>query len=205
MPTKRLHYYSGLFLTIFIALHLLNHLLSMGGVDTHIHAMKILRMGYRNPLVEALLLLAVGIQIVSGGKLFFQKRPHAVHFFEKLHIGSGAYLALFLLIHLSAVMAGRWMLHLDTNFYFGVAGLNYFPTLLFFVPYYGLAILAFGGHIASIHYQKMQQNIGSFTPYQQSMGILIVTILLTICIFYGLTNALTGVTIPQEYDVLIGK
>jgi hypothetical protein len=40
-------------------------------------------------------------------------------------------MALFLIIHVSAVLTGRFILHLDTNFYFGVAGINNFPFSLF--------------------------------------------------------------------------
>jgi len=102
-------------------------------------------------------------------------------------------------------MGGRFFLNLDTNFYFGVAGLNTFPFNLFFVPYYGLAILSIFGHIAAIHSQKMKNSIFGWSPKQQANFILIKGIVLTVVIFYGLTNGFSGVEIPQEYNVLIGK
>ena len=109
------------------------------------------------------------------------------------------------MIHLSAVLVGRYFLSLDTNFYFGVAGLNSFPLNLFFIPYYGLAILSFFGHIAAIHNKKMKYKILHLTPEQQSKTILILGIFVTLIIFYGLTNHFKGVTIPAEYKILIGK
>jgi len=96
-------------------------------------------------------------------------------------------------------------LGLDTNFYFGVAGINTFPFSLFFVPYYGLAILSFFAHIASIHAHKMKKNIFGFLPYQQSNVILIFGVIITLVIFYGLTNHFNGVEIPKEFNILIGK
>jgi hypothetical protein len=42
-------------------------------------------------------------------------------------------------------------------------------------------------------------------PYKQSYGILIIGIVLTLIILYGLTNGFNGVEIPKEYDILIGK
>ena len=111
----------------------------------------------------------------------------------------------FFLNHLSAVFVGRVFLKLDTNFYFGVAGLNSFPTNLFFIPYYALAIISFFGHIAAIHNKKMKINIFSLEINTQSKIILIFGILLTIIIFYGLTNHFEGVVIPKRYQVLIGK
>jgi hypothetical protein len=154
MTVKKLHYISGLTIAIFVGLHLFNHLCSILGANKHIEIMNLLRVFYRNIFVESILLIAVLVQIISGLKLFWANRKTTISNFEKLHIYSGLYLAIFFIIHLSAVLGGRLVLHLDTNFYFGVAGLNTFPFNLFFIPYYGLAIFALFGHIAAIHNKK---------------------------------------------------
>lgn len=190
---------------MFVGLHLFNHVCSIYGADKHIEIMNLFRLFYRNIFIEIILLLVVLVQIISGLKLFKTNRKLAVSNFDKLHIWTGLYLAFFFVIHLTAVLGGRFFLHLDTNFYFGVAGLNTFPMNLFFIPYYGLAIFSFFGHIACIHNKKMKQNIFSLTPNGQSRAILLFGICLTILIFYGLTNHFNGVKIPTEYNVLIGK
>lgn len=205
MKIRRLHYISGLTITVFVGLHLFNHFLSIFGADAHVQMMDKLRVVYRNPIIEILLLIAVFVQIGSGLKLFFSKRKSASNFYEKLQVRTGLYLAFFLLFHTSAVLVGRYILNLDTNFYFGVAGLNTFPTSLFFVPYYSLAILSFFGHLAGIHYQKMRKTLFGFTVEQQSKIILIKGFIVTLVIFYGLTNGFLGVEIPEEYNILIGK
>jgi hypothetical protein len=205
MTTKKIHHISGLAITIFVGLHLFNHTLSIFGADRHIEVMNTLRLFYRNIFLETVLLIAVLVQIISGLKLFITNRKIATTQFEKLHIWTGLYLAIFFIIHLTAVLGGRLFLHLDTNIYFGVAGLNSFPFNLFFIPYYGLAILSFFGHIASIHNKKMIKSIFGLTPKRQSFVILTFGFVLTILIFYGLTNHFNGVTIPKEYNVLIGK
>ncbi|NBB22379.1 hypothetical protein GVN20_23700 [Runella sp. CRIBMP] len=205
MTIKKIHYISGLTITLFVGLHLFNHSLSVWGAEKHIEMMNTLRLFYRNLFVETILLLAVFTQIVSGLKLFKTNRKTAVSYFEKLQIWTGLYLAFFFIIHLSAVLGGRHVLQLDTNFYFGVAGLNAFPFNLFFVPYYGLAILSFFGHVAAIHNKKMKKSVLGLTPNQQSALIVALGFILTIFIFYGLTNHFNGVTIPKEYEVLIGK
>ena len=202
---KKLHYISGITITIFIGIHLFNHAWSIFGAENHIELMNTLRLFYRNKFVETILLIAVSVQIVSGLKLFLTTRKYAISNFEKLHIWSGMYLALFFVIHLSAVLGGRYILKLDTNFYFGVAGLSTFPFNLFFVPYYGLAIISFFGHISAIHHKKMQKTILGLSPNTQSKSILAFGIGLTFIIFYGLTNEFKGVEIPKEYQVLIGK
>lgn len=205
MSIKKWHYGAGIFISVFIVLHLCNHVVSVFGAAAHLTFMDNLRVVYRNVVIESLLLLAVLLQVISGLRLFWQKRKTATSFYEKLQRWSGFYLAMFFVIHLSAVLGGRYWLGLDTNFYFGVAGLNNYPFCLFFVPYYGLAIFSFFAHIASIHHQKMQKELLGVTVTQQSNIILVLGVVGTGIILYGLTNGLEGVTIPQEYEVLIGK
>ena len=158
-----------------------------------------LRLLYRNVFMETALLLAVAWQIFSGGKLFWQKRKTAAGFFEQLQIWTGAYLAVFFLIHVSAVLAGRYVLHLDTNLYFGAAGLNLFPFNLFFIPYYGFAVIAFFGHIAAFHSQRMQSRALGLSPKNQALAIFLMGGLTTFLILYAMTGRFSGLGIPPEY------
>lgn len=201
---KKLHQLSGIIISIYVGLHLVNHCYSVLGAEKHIELMSTFRILYRNIFIETLLLIAVANQIYSGLKLFIANRKIAHTFFEKLPIYSGLYLAVFLVIHVSAVLVGRLLLNLDTNFYFGVAGLNHFPTNLFFIPYYALAIISFFGHIAAVHNKKMKRNIYGITPIIQAKLILYFGCGLTILIFFGLTNQFRGVQIPQTYHILLG-
>jgi hypothetical protein len=121
MTIKKIHYISGLTIALFVGLHLFNHICSIFGGDKHIEIMNVLRHFYRNFFVETILLLAVLVQLISGLKLFRTNIKIAKTNFEKLHIWTGLYLAIFFVIHLSAILGGRLFLHLDTNFYFGVA------------------------------------------------------------------------------------
>jgi hypothetical protein len=205
MNIKKLHHLSGITIAVFVGLHLFNHLASLFGADRHIEIMTSLRYFYRNVFVETILLIAVFVQIVSGLQLFNSNRKNAISGFEKLHIWSGLYLAIFFVLHLGAVFGGRIFLQLDTNFYFGVAGLNTFPFNLYFIPYYGLAILSFFGHFASIHHKKMRAEFFGLTPSTQSKLILFFGFGLMLVIFYGLTNHFKGLAIPEEYNVLIGR
>lgn len=196
---------SGIIVTVFIILHLVNHTASIFGPGVHISIMTCLRQFYRNPFAETILLTAVSIQIISGLRLFMTNREGVKTNFDRLQRGSGLYLAIFLVIHISAVSVGRILLHLDTNFYFGVAGLNSFPINLFFIPYYGLAVLSFFAHIASIHARKMKVNILGIHPLTQAKVIFVFGFLLVVIILYGLTNQFKGVSVPVEYNVLTGK
>ncbi len=202
---KRIHYVSGLIIVCFVGLHLFNHAVSISGAESHIACMNQLRSIYRTTIGETILLGAVLLQVISGVRMFFRQRQSATGFFEKLQLWSGLYLAVFFVIHLGAVFTGRYILLLDTNFYFGVAGLNTFPHKLFFVPYYGLAILAFFGHLAAIHRKKMRREVMRLPADLQSKFVLVAGVVATLVILYGLTNGFKGVEIPEEYNLLIGK
>ncbi len=203
MSLRKLHYCSAIIITGFIVLHLFNHVASLISIKKHIEMMDTFRKIYRNPFAEIVLLMAVMFQVFSGIRMFSIQRKTATGFFEKLQLWSGLYLAIFFMIHLSAVMAGRFILQMDTNFYFGAAGLNQFPFNLFFIPYYSLAIFSFFAHIASVHYRKMKSRNRDAT--MQSRLIIIVGVSTVFILMYGLTNGFNGVAIHSEYGILIGK
>lgn len=198
MIKLRLHRFSALVLGLFILAHLLNHLVSLVSVDQHISWMDSLRKVYRHPLAETFLLLAVGVQVATGIGLLFRKKGKNT-FYEQLQRWSGAYLGLFLLFHLAAVFTGRLLLGVDTNVYFGAAGLNTFPYYLFFVPYYGLAIMSLFGHFAAIHRRKMKCRVLGLTVLQQTQILLLLGGITTLAIFYGLTDGFYGIDLPEEY------
>ena len=203
MRMRSVHYFSGLLIAVFIFFHLVNHLCSLASIDKHMAYMQQFRKIYRNLWVEIPLLGAVLVQLYTGIQLVRNKPKKITGFYNRLQIWTGLYMAFFLVIHVGAVIMGRLFLHLDTNFYFGAAGINSFPFNLFFIPYYTLAIWSFFGHIAAIHYQKMSRK--NRYANRQSAIILGMGIVISIVILYGLTGGFKGVPIPASYDVLIGK
>ncbi|MCM5663384.1 hypothetical protein [Galbibacter mesophilus] len=189
---KRLHFISGIAVTVFIVLHFFNHLTSVFSIETHIAVMDSLRKFYRNVFIEPIIIAAFLFQIASGLWLVFKKRKGKTDSFEKIQMISGVYLALFLLVHLAAVYKGRYELNLDTNFYYGATGINKYPSNVFFIPYYGLAMLSFFGHISGAHARKMKRNVLSITPKKQAYLLFLFGVIITLLIFFGLTNKLTG-------------
>jgi hypothetical protein len=148
---KKVHGISGLCVAAFVAAHLLNHssvLWSAETIDTHVAMMRVLRVVYRNAIVEALLLLCCAIQSVSGLTLLHRRWSlKGLPLMERLRNWSGAYLSFFIVAHVVAVLSAR-ATGIDTNFLFGVAGLNTWPFVLIFVPYYSAAIWSFLVHVA---------------------------------------------------------
>lgn len=200
----RLHFFSGLIIAAFTGAHLFNHFFSFCGADAHIAVMDTLRLVYRHIAAETVLIVAVLIQVVSGLSIYRKRRQLVKTGWEILHLYSGLYLAFFLLLHVSAILTGRLYFKLDTNFYFGVAGLSTFPFYFFFIPYYLLAIAAFFGHIAAIHHRKMKRAVLGLSPSTQSTGILVSGIIVAAVLIVGLTNEFRGFEIPVEYYRTLG-
>jgi succinate dehydrogenase hydrophobic anchor subunit len=146
-PPRRLHRAAGAILAVFVVVHVANHLAGLAGVDAHVRFMETARRVYRQPVVEAVLLLCVVLQAGSGLRMLWAGRQRRRGLLPWLQAGSGATIALFLAIHVSAVFVGRGVGGLDTNFYFAAAGLHVWPFVLFFAPYYFLAVAALFVHV----------------------------------------------------------
>ena len=201
---RRLHRLSAVLIALFAAVHLANHLAALRGIDAHIAFMEAARVVYRQPLVEAVLLACVAFQVASGLTLVLRGRRERRGVVAWLQAGAGAYLALFLLIHVSAILFGRIGLDLDTNFWYAAAGFHVPPYPLFFVPYYFLAVVALFAHLACARYwgaQAAGRRPGMATialPTLAGTAIGIAIVLLFAGAFYP-------VNVPVEYKATYSR
>lgn len=141
---RTLHRLSGCVLALFVLMHVLQHLAVLGGAGAHLAVMETLRVLYRWPPVEGLLLGCVVVQLVTGVRLAWSARAPG----QRLARLSGLYLLAFLGIHTSAVLLARDG-GIDTNIYFAAAGMHAWPSAAFFYPYYLLAVVAVAVHLGS--------------------------------------------------------
>jgi hypothetical protein len=147
------HGLSALAIACFVLFHLANHLSGLIGPDLHTAVMKAGRTVYRSTFVEPVLVTLLLFQIVSGLTLFWRWSALKADIFRAFQIGSGLYLAVFLLAHLnSAFISARAVHHIDTNWAWA-AGL---PTGLIrdgwnirLLPHYAFGALFVLGHLAS--------------------------------------------------------
>lgn len=206
MKTRSLrgaHALSASVLSVFVFAHLANHLAALGGMAAHTAFLHAARLVYRQPWVEALLLASVAFQVASGLALVIRgrsrrHRPNAPPpRVPRIQAASGAYLAAFLLLHVSAVLAGRIVLKLDTDFRFAAAGFHVWPFPIFFIPYYFCAVLAFFTHLACAgwrHADPARPRLRlAFLSAPIALGLL-VAVLIPLC--------LGGVLIPVEIPAL---
>ncbi len=195
----KLHRSSAMIIGLFVLLHLVNHAAAFAGVQMHMEVMERLRGAYRHPLAETLLLICVLFQIGSG--LFFVVRRWGQRqgFFELAQAASGAYLAFFLLVHVSAVLGGRYLLGLDTNFWFAAAGLNLLPYAFFFVPYYFLAVVAFFTHVACALHWLTRERFSRLLRDRAAYAVMGSAVLFSALLVTAFSGGFFPLEIPAEY------
>lgn len=186
---RRLHRAAAGVLAVFLAVHIANHLAALGGVDVHVQFMERARRVYRQPVVETVLLLGVVLQALSGLRMVWTGRHRRRGALARLQAVSGAYLALFLVIHVTAVLAGRAIGGLDTNFYFAAAGLHVWPFVLFFAPYYFLAVAALFVHVGCA-----LRRGPALVAWMSGAGIVVAALIVAV-----LMGAMVPVAIPATY------
>jgi hypothetical protein len=142
---RRLRRTCDVVLAVFVLFHLLNHLSLAAGSDVYLLVMSGLRSIYRARFVEPILLLTVAAHVATS---IFLIQPRLTGFLARRdwRLVSEIYLAIFLTTHVFAVLWARLRLGLDTNLWFGAAGFHVWPWPLFFVPYYGLAVVAYAAY-----------------------------------------------------------
>ena len=203
MTLRTLHRSSAILIALFAVLHIANHLAGLGGVATHIAFMDTARLVYRNLAVELVLLLCVAFQVGSGLTLVLRGWKQRRGFMPWLQVLSGAYLSFFLLVHVSAILSGRMLLNLDTNFYFAAAGFHVPPYPFFFVPYYFLAVVALFTHLACAVYWQVQGRprwvhvLVVAVPAGVSMVLALLIVLL-------MAGKLQPVEVPSKYKATYG-
>jgi hypothetical protein len=198
LKLRQLHRWSALVLAIFLVLHIGNHVAGLAGQDWHITYMALAREFYRHRFIEPVLLALILWQAVSGLTLLWRARKRSRDVLGWMQQLSGFYLSIFLLIHVGAVLSGRLVLGLDTDFRFAAAGFHVSPFIWFFAPYYFLAILSLFVYAGCGLYWNLQwltmryrlSILGSFCIAGVLAGLLIVL---------SLAGMLYPVDIPQNY------
>lgn len=190
---RRIHRISAVVVGLFALAHLINHVLAVDGIATHIAFMNGIRTVTRHPLGELVLGISVWLQVISGlsGLRNAWRRAGRVARIQAL---TGAYLAFFLLAHTSAVGLARTIWGLNTNFYFaaGVFTTGFLPV--FFIPYYAMAVLALPLHLGCVLYLRLPKT----SPRQWAFVVpVVLSILLMSAIVPAFSGRLYPITLPS--------
>lgn len=195
----KIHRMGACVLGAFLTLHLFNHLLAIGSPEAHIHFMEAYRAVYRNRVVEIILLLCSASQVASG-LTFVRRRWRDRHEgLDPLQLGSGLYLAFFLLVHVGAVLAGRMRFGLDTNFYYAAAGMHVLPYRYFFMPYYFLAVLAITVHLARALHWLAHDRLSAGALRVAKTLLVVSGVAVATLIVAAFSGGLYDVAVPAKY------
>ncbi len=138
------------FITLFLSLHLGNHLTALLSTETHMAVMKVLRLFYRAALVEPLVIAAACFLIVSGLAMAWRWSALPSDRFRAFQLASGVYLAVAITSHVNAVLyLARVHLGIESDWNFGIgapAGLIHDAWNIRLLPYYALAVFAVVAH-----------------------------------------------------------
>jgi len=137
----------------FVLFHLANHLSGLAGPGVHAAIMKTGRTVYRAAAVEPVLILLLLFQVASGLRLAWRWSGLRNDAFRIFQIGSGAYLAAFILTHLnSALISARTVHKIETDWAWASgapAGLIQDAWNIRLLPHYALGVFFIAGHLSS--------------------------------------------------------
>ncbi|WP_166300418.1 hypothetical protein [Bradyrhizobium sp. 2S1] len=138
---------------LYVAFHLTNHLLGLLGPEVHAAVMKIGRVVYRSSVVEPVLVALMLFQVAVGVRLAGRWSALPADAYRVFQIGSGIYLAAFIVTHLnSAFVSARAVHHIDTNWAWASGaptGLIHDAWSIRLVPHYALSVFFVLAHLTS--------------------------------------------------------
>ena len=146
-----MHGISALAILVFVAFHLSNHLFGLFGPVMHAQVMAIGRVVYRSRSVEPVFVAILLFQVASGLKLAWRWSARPLDTAGVIQVGSGAYLAAFILTHLnSAFVSARWVHHIPTDWAWATGapdGLLLDAWNIRLLPHYALGVFFVITHV----------------------------------------------------------
>ncbi len=101
-------------LLLFVGPHIANHLAGLWNGPVHIEIMNAVRRVYRDDIVQPMLLMLIGFQILTGTVLVGRRLRMPSDFLGTIQTMSGVYVGVYFLAHMTAVFAARYA-GTDTN------------------------------------------------------------------------------------------
>lgn len=155
-PVSRLRVAHGVVAALvltFVLFHLSNHLLGLVGPELHASVMKAGRRVYRSAVVEPVLIGLMLFQVISGARLAWRWSGVPVDAYRVFQIGSGTYLAAFIVTHLnSALVSARTVHKIETGWAWASGaptGLIHDAWNIRLLPHYAFGVFFILAHLAS--------------------------------------------------------
>lgn len=152
-PWRVAHGIAAAVIACYVLFHLTNHLFGLAGPETHAAIMRAGRTVYRSALIEPLLVILLLFQVASGVRLAWRWSSFRLDAYRIFQVGSGAYLAAFILTHMnSALVSARSVHKIDTDWGWASGapvGLIHDAWNIRLLPHYALGVFFIIGHLSS--------------------------------------------------------
>lgn len=105
------HGVAAVLILMFVTFHLFNHLTGLLGPEAHARVMKLGRAVYRSPLIEPVLVTLLLFQVLGGITMAYRCSARPLDLARAIQVGSGAYLAAFILTHMNSAFVSARLVH----------------------------------------------------------------------------------------------
>lgn len=147
------HGIAGAIVLLFVAFHLFNHLFGLAGPHAHAQIMELGRKIYRSSFVEPVLVVALLFQVLGGLRLAWNWSSIGSDNYRIFQVGSGVFLAVFILGHLNAVFVfARTYAGIETGWNFASGdpvGMIKDPWGIRLLPHYSIGVFFIITHLFS--------------------------------------------------------
>jgi hypothetical protein len=178
---------------VFLAPHLFNHLLGVFGTDVHRAVMDVLRVLYRNAVLEPIIIVAFFFQILSGLVLIRPKTISRADLLDALQTASGAYLTLFIASHINSVFTLARYFGTETDYKWAVGdpvGLVADAWNIRLLPHYSLAVFFLIAHLAcGLRVVMRNHHVRPSVYTASTWGVIMLGALVTAIITAGMIGA----------------
>ena len=191
---RSLHSLNARLLLVFIAAHLVAHLMAVFGPDAQQAALDLQRPVYRARIIEPVLIALFVGQVGLGLVLLLRRFGTGERTaWSWVQMASGAYLAVFILNHiLLGILMARMDGSIETGFYFAAATVVTAPAKYGFIPYYGLGIIALFAHLAAaLHWRGHGRGV--------TLSLVGVGIVCAVAIVGAYAGLFYAIELPPEY------
>lgn len=185
-----LHGLSAALITIFVAFHLFNHLMGLIGPNAHARVMRAGRLVYRSDLGQPMLVGLLLFQVATGLVLAWRRVRTDLTAARLIQIGSGVYLAAFILTHVNSALSARLVHHVDTNWAWATSapeGLIMSAWGIRLLPHYALGVFFVTAHLFSgLRGVLLAHRVQAATTNRIWQGGMVVAAVISVLIASGL-------------------
>jgi hypothetical protein len=175
----------------FIGPHIVNHAAGFWSGSVHIAIMSVLRRVYRDDIVQPVLLVFIGFQILSGTALVRRRMRMPSDFLGTVQTMCGAYIGVYFLAHMTAVFAAQ-NADVDTNWNWLTRPNDSLLVSLFklrLIAHYWVGPIAIIAHVAcGLRWVLLQRDISAMAANRVAWALIAVGVVASSIILLALLN-----------------